>query len=411
MHCDEPPLPDPQALFEEAPCGLVVTKEDGTILRTNLTFSQWIGFSEQELRSRRFQDLLTMGGRIFHQTHWAPLMRLQGSVAEVKLDVLHRDRRTITVFLNGVRRERADGVQHELALFTINDRDKYEQELLKARKLAEGLLQQKSAAEADLRLAQAELSKAFEEAQQRAAFAEQMVAIVSHDLKNPLTAIKMGADVLAQGERNPRETNLLGYITQSANRAERLIADLLDLTLARVGRGIVVSPSALDLHDLVHRSVDELRVAFPKAKLVHHAIGTGTAHLDADRIHQLIGNLVGNSVTYGDLERPISVTSKLEDDRAYVSVQNHGDVIPPSLMARLFEPMIRGEDAENGVRSVGLGLFIVREISKAHGGRVSVSSNQEDGTSFTVCLPLNHGGKVSSAHPRASSVNELTSNV
>ncbi|MFC3607282.1 PAS domain-containing sensor histidine kinase [Stutzerimonas tarimensis] len=388
MHGDEPPLPDPQSLYEEAPCGLLVTKEDGTILRANLTFSQWIGFTEQELRSRRFQNLLTMGGRIFHQTHWAPLMKLQGSVAEVKLDLLRRDRRTFTVLLNGVRRAGVNGVQHELALFTINDRDKYERELLKARKLAEELLRQKSAAEAELRLAQAELSKAFEEAQKRASFAEQMVAIASHDLKNPLTAIKMSTDVLAQGERTARETNLLGYITQSASRAERLISDLLDFTLVRVGRGIVVSPSDLDLHDLVRQSVEELRVAFPKARLVHDAVGTGTARLDADRVHQLIGNLVGNSVSYGDLERPIVVTSKLEDDMAYVAVVNHGAVISPSLLAKLFEPMIRGANADNGVRSVGLGLFIVREIAKAHGGRVSVSSDEESGTSFTVSFPF-----------------------
>ncbi|EQM72427.1 PAS domain-containing sensor histidine kinase [Stutzerimonas stutzeri] len=388
MLLDEPPLPDPQTLYEEAPCGLVLTQEDGTILRTNLTFRQWIGFSEQELRSKRFQDLLTMGGRIFHQTHWAPLMKLQGSVAEVKLDLQHHDRRKVTMLINGIRRERANGVEHELALFTIYDRDKYERELLKARKLAEELLRQKTAAEADLRLAQAELSKAFEEAQQRASFAEQMVAIVSHDLKNPLTAIKMGADVLAHGERTPRESNVLSYMSQSANRAERLIAELLDFTLARVGRGLVVSPRAVDLHDLVNRSVEELRVAFPKAKLVHQAIGEGSAYVDADRMHQLIGNLVGNSVTYGDLERPISITSRLDDDMAHVSVQNHGAPIAPSLMARLFEPMIRGADAEDGVRSVGLGLFIVREIAKAHGGRVSVSSDEKSGTSFTVAIPL-----------------------
>lgn len=388
MLLNEPPLPDPQTRYEEAPCGLVATREDGTILHANLTFRQWIGFSERELRSKRFQDLLTMGGRIFHQTHWAPLMKLQGSVAEVKLDLQHRDRRKVTMLINGIRRERANGVEHELALFTIYDRDKYERELLKARKFAEELLRQKTAAEADLRLAQAELSKAFEEAQQRASFAEQMVAIVSHDLKNPLTAIKMGADVLAHGERTSRETNVLGYITQSANRAERLIADLLDFTLARVGRGIVVSPRAVDLHDLVHRSVEELRVAFPNARLVHKTAGTGTAYLDADRVHQLIGNLVGNSVTYGDLEQSISITSRLDDDLAYVSVHNQGAAIPSSLMTKLFEPMIRGADADNGVRSVGLGLFIVKEIAKTHGGRVSVSSDEKSGTSFTVSFPL-----------------------
>lgn len=388
MPSDEAQQLDALALFENAPCGLVVTKEDGTILRANLTFSQWIGFSERELCDRRFQDLLTMGGRIFHQTHWAPLMRLQGSVAEVKLDLLHSERRTFTVLLNGVRHERANGVQHELALFSINDRDKYERELLKARKLAENLLQQKSAAETELRIAQAELSKAFEDAQKRASFAEQMVAIVSHDLKNPLTAIKMSADVLAQGERTARETNLLGFITQSARRAERLISDLLDFTLVRVGRGIVVSRLSLDFHSLVRQSAEELRVSFPKARIVHNSLGTGTARLDADRLHQLIGNLVGNSVAYGDLEQPISITSQLEGGMARLSVHNYGAAIPPSFIAKLFEPMTRGADAQNGVRSVGLGLFIVREIAKAHGGRVSVSSDEMSGTSFTVSFPL-----------------------
>ncbi|WP_434606748.1 PAS domain-containing sensor histidine kinase [Pseudomonas sp. D2-30] len=388
MH-GKPPLLDPLRLYEEAPCGLVVTTEDGAILRSNLTFRHCIGFSAQELRNKRFQDLLTMGGRIFHQTHWAPLMKLQGSVAEVKLDLLHRDRSKVTMLVNGIRRDGTNGVEHELALFTLYDRDKYERELIKARKLAEELLQQKTAAETELRLAQAELSRAFEKAQQRASFAEQMVAIVSHDLKNPLTAIKMGTDALARGESLPKKIKILGYITQSANRAERLIADLLDLALARVGQGIIVSPRAVDFHDLIRRCVEELRVAFPNAKLVHHANGTGSAQLDADRVHQLLGNLIGNSVTYGDLERPITITSTVDDDTAHVSVKNYGVPIAPSLMTRLFEPMIRGADPEDGVRSVGLGLFIVREIAKAHGGRVSISSDEKDGTSFTVAFPLN----------------------
>ncbi|WP_339491872.1 PAS domain-containing sensor histidine kinase [Pseudomonas rhizophila] len=379
---------DLTTLFVEAPCGLVVTTEDGSILRANHAFSQWTGYSERELRNQRFQNFLTMGGRIFHQTHWAPLMKLQGSVAEVKLELLHPDKRTFTVLLNGVRHERGYGVLHELALFPISDRDKYERELLKARKLAENLLQQKTTAEAELRLAQAELGKAFHEAQQRASFAEQMVAIVSHDLKNPLTAIKMGTDLLAQGGRTTREADLLRYITQSANRAERLISELLDFTLARVGQGIAVTPSAVDLHALVRQSIEVLRVTFPKARLVHNAIGAGSARLDADRVHQLIGNLVGNSVTYGDLERPITITSIMDDHSAYLSVLNYGEIISPALMTKLFEPMIRGSNADSGIRSVGLGLFIVKEIAKAHGGHVSVNSDKKLGTSFIVSFPL-----------------------
>jgi sigma-B regulation protein RsbU (phosphoserine phosphatase) len=189
MPADIPSLFDAQALFDEAPCGLVVTKEDGTILRSNQTFGHWIGCDAQDLVGRRFQDLLTMGGRIFHQTHWAPLMQMQGSVAEVKLDLLHHDKRIITMLLNGVRREHASGAFYELALFGTTG-DKYERELLNARRIAEDLLREKTAAETALQQAQMALNDAYEKSLRRASFAEQMVAIVSHDLKNPLTAIK-----------------------------------------------------------------------------------------------------------------------------------------------------------------------------------------------------------------------------
>ncbi|VVM97056.1 Adaptive-response sensory-kinase SasA [Pseudomonas fluorescens] len=367
---------------------MVVTKEDGTILRANLTFSNWIGFSQTTLCGKRFQDLLTMGGRIFHQTHWAPLMRMQGSVAEVKLDLVHQDKRTVTMLLNGVRREHTSGAFYELALFGTTDRDKYERELLNARKTAEDLLREKTAAESALQQAQDELSNAYVKAQRRALFAEQMVAIVSHDLKNPLTAIKMASDILARDERSTKEAKLLGHINQSADRAERMIADLLDFALARVGNGIAISLTLQDLHAFVSRSVEELRVAFPNAMLLHQSFGYGSARLDADRVQQIIGNLVANSVAYGDLELPITITSRLEDDQAVVSVHNHGPVIPQALRAALFEPMTRGTETASDVRSVGLGLFIVREIAKAHGGNVSVSSTPQDGTVFSVHFPL-----------------------
>ncbi|NWD60727.1 PAS domain-containing sensor histidine kinase [Pseudomonas sp. IPO3774] len=390
MPADNLSLPDAQRLFDGAPCALVVTREDGTIVQANQCFSDWTGFSVEELKERRFQDLLTMGGRIFHQTHLAPLMKMQGSIAEVKLDLLHRDRRTVTVLLNGVRHEHAGIAYNELALFGTTDRDKYERELLNARKLAEALLQEKTAAEVALHQAQAELSSAYEIAQRRALFAEQMVAIVSHDLKNPLTAIKMASEFLARGERSPKERQLLGHIGLSTERAQRMIADLLDFTQARVGQGISINPVALDLHAVTRDSLDELQVAFPTATLEHHATGSARTFLDADRIQQIIGNLVANSVAYGDLQQPITVTSHQDAQESRLSVHNQGPAIPEALMAGLFEPMTRGTEQDSEVRSVGLGLFIVREIAKAHDGGVSVSSNPDRGTTFSVHFPLRH---------------------
>lgn len=381
----------PAELFDSAACALAVTAEDGTILQANTRFGEWLGFSTTELCGRRFQDLLTMDGRIFHQTHLAPMLRMRGNVTEVKLDMLHRDGQKVTVLLNGTQRKQADGAVYDLALFGTTDRDKYERELLNARNFAEALLQEKTATELALKQAQAELSEAYAIAQRRALFAEQMVAIVSHDLKNPLTAIRMASDFLSRGERTAKERQLLGHIGQSSERAQRMIADLLDFTQARVGQGITIKAAPLDLHGVTRRAVDELRVAFPNAILDHYVEGRGVANLDADRVQQIIGNLVANSVAYGDLQRPISITSRLGSDLCEVSVHNHGAVIPPALLLGLFEPMTRGTDQGSDVRSVGLGLYIVRELARVHGGDVAVTSTAQDGTTFSVrFLPVGH---------------------
>jgi len=374
----------PADLFDSAACALAVTAEDGTILRANARLGEWLGLSNAELHGRRFQDLLTMGGRIFHQTHLAPMLRMHGSINEVKLDMLHHDGHKVTVLLNASKRDQADAVVHDLALFGTTDRDKYERELLNARKLAEALLQQRTTAEMALQQAQAELSEAYAVAQRRALFAEQMMAIVSHDLKNPLTAIRMASDFLSRSERTPKERQLLGHIAQSSERAQRMIADLLDFTQARVGHGISIKTTSLDLHAVIQHAVDELRVAFPNATLKHNTEGKGAACLDADRVQQVIGNLVANSVAYGDLLMPITITSRLADSGCEIAVHNHGTVIPETLLAGLFEPMTRGTDQGSEVRSVGLGLYIVRELAKAHGGDVAVSSCENTGTTFTV---------------------------
>ncbi|WP_341964161.1 PAS domain-containing sensor histidine kinase [Pseudomonas sp. RC10] len=384
MSAELPEPPDFEALFEGAPCGLIVTTEDGTILRTNRIVCEWIGVEHAELQGRRFQALLTMGGRIFHQTHWAPLMQMQGSVAEVKLDLLHRDGHTVTMLLNGVRRDHVNGAFYELALFGTTDRDRYERELLSARKHAEELLKEKTAAESALRQAKIDLSIAYEKSQRRALFAEQMVAIASHDLKNPLTAIRMATDMLVRGERTAKETKLLEHIGKSSDRAQRMIADLLDLALVRVGNGIGITRSAVELHKVVSQSLNELHLAFPEAQLLHQSSGDASAELDADRIQQLVGNLVANSVAYGDPHQAITVASTVENGVATVAVHNWGTVIHEVAIASLFEPMTRHSDRDDDVRSVGLGLFIVREIAKAHGGDVTVRSDTVGGTTFTA---------------------------
>jgi phosphoserine phosphatase RsbU/P len=373
--------PQLQSLVDQAPCGLLLTSTDGTIHRVNGTFCRWTGFDEAELVGRRkLQDLLTMGGRIFHQTHWAPLLQMQGSVAEVKLEIVHHDGHAMPMVMNACRSEQQGLAFHQIAVFSAKDRHQYEHELLLARRRAEEILAKEQQAQQALAAAQAV-------AEDRAVFAEQMVGIVSHDLRNPLSAIQMGAYVLTRGDLSPNQARVIERVTNATSRANRLIADLLDFTQARVGGGLKMTLKPVDLHALVADSIDELALAFADRELAHQRVGEGTCRADADRLVQMIGNLVGNAMAYGAAGAPVTVTSVLEPQRFLLKVHNFGSPIDPALMPRLFEPMSRGHESSASGRSVGLGLFIVREIARGHGGTVKVESTAADGTTFIAEFP------------------------
>lgn len=366
-------LPASSSLYEEAPCGLLVTAVDGTILKVNATFCDWVGHSAAELVGhKRIADLLTVGGRIFHQTHWVPTLQLQGSLAEVKFDVRHSSGHSVPMILNARRRQRAEGEFDEIAAFSAQDRHRYERELMNARKRADALLEVERESKQLLK--------------DRALFAEQMVGIVSHDLRNPLSAILMGVKLLGRFE-NERGVRVLGHVRSSAERAQRLIEELLDFTQARVGSGLAVTLRPVDLHEVVMRTVEELRLAFPDQDILHHATGPGVCTADADRLAQLIVNLVGNAATYGQVGAPITVASDVAGGTVTLTVHNEGPPIAPETLENLFEPMVRGVPGSSQVRSVGLGLFIVREIARAHGGTMEVRSSSQTGTSFMLSFP------------------------
>ncbi|MDB5779198.1 MAG: alpha/beta hydrolase fold protein [Polaromonas sp.] len=365
---------EPDDVFDQAPCGLVQADAQGMLRRVNLTFCSWLGYAADELvGQRRFQDLLTTGCRIFHQTHSLPLLQMQGSISEVRVQMLPRDGRPLPMLLNARRHLLQGEVVDEFAVFVAQDRDRYEKELVQARTKLEAMVAQANELQA--------------EASDRAMFAEQMVGIVSHDLRNPIMAMLMSAELLGKGGVTPDQWNVLARILRAGDRASRLIANLLDLTQARLGTGLSVTPAAMDLHATVAGAVQELSLVFPDRALRHVQQGAGLCIADADRLAQLVGNLVSNAMTYGDPGTPVVVTSAREKAFASISVHNQGPPIPANMMDGLFERMVRGCDEANTGRSVGLGLFIVSEIAKAHGGTVSVTSTQEAGTVFTVVIP------------------------
>ncbi|WP_437809493.1 PAS domain S-box protein [Sorangium sp. So ce1078] len=625
-------------LYELAACGLLTTAADGTIERVNRTMCAWTGFAAVELVGKRFQDLLTIGSKLFHHTHWMPLLQMQGSVAEVQLEIVRRDGRVLPVLVNAARREAPAGEVPvarppvDVAVFVATDRRKYERELLLARKRAEALLaserqaqQARAHAEARLRLAldsahlrvwsvdvptgerryerdvasllglpasdevtpeayaacihpedraaeEAALAAALDpgrrvtysveyrllgrdgverivrstgrtffdddgrpvhfsgvledvtdrrkseeavrqrenefrtlaenspdiivrfdrarrfvylspaaealtgrpvgdflgqpvdqggmgsadttawvaaideafagrrgtlaftyeardgrryelqahivperntrgeivtvlgltrdvtvlrqqerEARQRAILAEQLVGIVSHDLRNPLNAVLLGTQLLGDADADLQRM-IAGRIAAAADRANRLIRDLLDFTQARLGGGLRVVRREIDLHLVAADCLEEVRLAWPARGVEHRRSGVGLGLADPDRIAQILTNLVNNALAYGTPDQPITVTTVVAQGALEIQVHNTGRPIPQELQAQIFEPMQRGEVQVNpGSRSVGLGLYIVREIASAHGGRVSVRSTEHEGTTFFVVLPGDGG--------------------
>lgn len=373
--------------FENAPCGLVVMAADGAIIRANQTFCDWLGYDSTRMHACSFDQLLTVAGRVFQSTHWKPLMDMQGSVAEVKVDLQHRNGTAVAMLLNGVRQASENGVVYQLALFGISQRDRNERGVFVAMQRAEELLAQKAAAELALQRAQVELAAAYEDVQHRALLAERMVAVASHDLKNPMTAIKMASELLARDVQSDRGRRLLDSISTSAERAQRMIVDLLDFASIKLGQGIGIRRQQVDLLKAMDQSVSELRIVFGNASIRHLSRGQGTFEVDEDRLQQMIGNLVANSAVYGDLRYPITLTTEFCAKGVVLGVHNHGPAIADELVPKLFEPMTRGSDRQDTLRSLGLGLFIVKQIAEAHGGRVTVTSNPIYGTTFIIHLP------------------------
>ncbi|MFY0566873.1 ATP-binding protein [Archangium lansingense] len=231
------------------------------------------------------------------------------------------------------------------------------------------------------------------ELRRRVEFEQQLLGIVSHDLRNPINAITLAAHALLRCEElDARATKSASRILSSADRATRMIRDLLDFTQARLGGGIALERRPTDLRLLVQQVLDEVEMAWPERHIEVLQHGSTWGEWDVDRLAQVVSNLVTNALKYSPTDTPVHVDLRTEGEAAVLSVHNAGSPIPPDLIPRLFEPLQRGtREMDRASRSIGLGLYIVKHLVEAHGGTVSARSSQDEGTTLTVRLPRTPG--------------------
>ncbi len=240
------------------------------------------------------------------------------------------------------------------------------------------------------RAARAHLEADKERLRQEGEFRERFIAILGHDLRDPLAAIVSGTGLLLQRGDTPEESaRVVRRILAGAERMGRMINDLLDLTRARGGGHLPVAPQPMDFHALCRQVIEELRLSHPTRSITLSARGKNKmGDGDPDRMAQVAQNLLGNALAYSPPDTDVRVVIDEEGPDVRLQVSNVGAPIAPEELTRIFEPFARGAHPEHAsTHGLGLGLFIANEIVKAHGGSIDVTSSPVDGTTFTVSLP------------------------
>jgi phosphoserine phosphatase RsbU/P len=353
---------DFEDFFENSPCGFLTADSQFKVVRGNSRLAGWLGYTTGKLKGVHFSELLTIGGIIYCETHLFPLLRIQGFFDEVALEFACRNGERLPVLVNASERCDQNG-RSQFIRFTVykaTDRRLYEQNLLYAKTVAEAKLADEQAT---------------------SVLREQFIAVLGHDLRNPLGSITSAAELLAHSSLSPRDVSLVSMISKSAARMAELIENVIDFARGRLGTGIVLSRQPTLLEPVLSQVADELRIAWPSRTIKAEFRLPIPVDCDAARLSQMLSNLLSNALTHGAPEGTISACAFVDEDMLELSVSNSGRPIPPEALERLFQPFTR-EDARSSQNGLGLGLYIASEIARAHKGELTVISTMEE-TRFT----------------------------
>jgi sigma-B regulation protein RsbU (phosphoserine phosphatase) len=354
-------------LYNNSPCGYLTIFPSGSISGANLQAAKWLGYDRAQLCRLRLSDILSLNGRVYWETHLRPLLRVQGEIDGVALDFVTAASAKLSAFASAIEMRDAAGkvVELRLAFFQAEERRAFEQSLLNARAVSEERLRSE---------------------RETAELREQFIAVLGHDLRNPLASIDAGLRMVLKTDDMARVRTLSTMMQASVGRMSKLIDDVLDFARGRLGSGLALNRfGSVDLRPALEQVVAELQAAHPETAITADLDLAGSIECDPARIAQMASNLIANAITHGAPAMPVKVQARSQDGRFELSVSNAGEPIPSEVATELFKPFVRAS-ARPSQQGLGLGLYICSEIAKAHGATLSVSSTIDE-TRFTFRMP------------------------
>jgi len=317
-----------------------------------------------------------------HFSIFYPAESITGGRCELELELALRDGR----FEEEGYRVRKDGSRF-WANVTITSLRDSGNTLLGFAKVTQDLTQRREA-EASRR-ALAEQRAALAERARTQEFQERFLAILGHDLRNPLASIDMGIGILREQASDESAARVLARMQSSSARMSRMIEQILDLTRSRLAGGLDLELRAMALDETLAKIVEELRAAH-RGRSIDLFVPPIGIWGDPDRMEQVCSNLIGNAILHGDPSTPVMVRAHVDEASVIVSIHNYGVPIPEEILPKLFDPFRRGERESRTAKTtgLGLGLYISWEIVRGHQGSIDVDSSAERGTTFRVKLPL-----------------------
>lgn len=352
-------------ILDGAACGYLSVDETGIVQAVNTTLADLVGRTRQAIEREHVDQLLSPAGRIFYTTHLFPLLQLQGRAEEVYLPFRAKDGSDLPVLVNGVSRDTADGLVHDLIVVPMRQRNQLENELIAARHVAE----------------------------QAASAKDRFLSIVSHELRTPLAAARGYAELLLRdpsGTLSDRHRQYIQRILDSTVYQASLIEDVLDFA-GQHGQRRSLDITPLATEEVVARAETLLTVRAAEEECTLRRDPTnvaGSLSGDPRAIQQILLNLGTNAIKFSPPGAEVLLAAGVEGDRVAIAVEDRGPGIADEQLDRIFEPFVRLDGRASGrSKGLGLGLAISRDLARSMDGDITVHSVVGDGSRFTLELP------------------------